>query len=101
MIVYNVTTKVDNSIVAAWLQWMQEEHIPALLATGCFTDARLLHLFESDDEEGITYAAQYHAASLEAYEQYLEKFAPDLRKATMEKWGNKLIAFRSVMKVVH
>ncbi len=53
MIIYNVTTKVDHSIAAIWLQWMKEEHIPEIKATGCFANARILQLIEVDAAAGL------------------------------------------------
>ena len=53
MFIYNVTVKVDHSIAADWLQWLLNEHIPEILATGCFKDAKVLQLLEQDDEEGL------------------------------------------------
>jgi hypothetical protein len=100
MIIYNVTIKADHSIAAEWLDWMKKEHIPDVIATGCFTQARIFHLFEADDEEGITYVVQYHADSLYSYNQYITEFADEIRKRGIDKWGNKFIAFRTVMRVV-
>ena len=50
MIVYNVTSKVTWAIHDEWLQWMKEEHIPEVVATGCFTHAQFLRclLYTSD-----------------------------------------------------
>lgn len=101
MMVYNVTIKVDHSIHAAWLNWLKEEHIPEMIATGCFTHAVTLHLFESDDEEGITYAVQYYVADKEAYERYISNYAEEMRARGKKKWGDSFIAYRTVMKVVH
>ncbi len=101
MLIYNVTVKVEHAIATGWLDWMQKEHIPDMINTGCFTHATMLHLYEQDDEEGITYAIQYHALSQPLYEKYIEEFAPILRKKAQEKWGDHFIAFRSVMKIVH
>lgn len=100
MIIYNVTIKVHGSIKTEWLVWMKEEHIPEVMDTGCFTAFTILHLLEVDDSEGPTYAIQYKAESKALYNQYIEKFAPILRQKTIEKWGDKFIAFRSVMQVV-
>lgn len=100
MFIYNVTSKVDHSISTAWLQWMKEEHIPEVIATGCFTKATILHLLETDDSEGPTYAIQYAAESKASYNRYIEQFAPAMRQKVMTKWGNKFIAFRSVMQVI-
>ena len=101
MIVYNVTIKVNHSIVTDWLTWLREEHIPDLIGTGCFSHATILHLIEADDEEGITYAVQYHAECKGLYNRYIEKFADEMRKKGMEKWGNQFIAYRTVMQVVN
>ncbi len=101
MILYNVTTKVEHSVADAWLIWLKEEHIPDIIATGCFTHATVLHLLEVDDTEGTTYAVQYHATGKALYNRYLEQFANEMRSKAMEKWGNKFIAFRSLMEVVH
>ena len=101
MIIYNVTIKVDHSIAEEWMSWLKNEHIPDLIATGCFTHATILHLLEADDTEGITYAVQYHAESKALYNRYIENFSEMMRKKATDKWGNKFIAFRYVMQVVH
>lgn len=100
MFIYNVTTKVDHSIWEAWLQWIKEEHIPDIIATGCFTRATIMQLLETDDSEGPTYAIQYAAESKAFYNRYIEQFAPVMRQKAFDKWGNKFMAFRSVMQVV-
>lgn len=101
MIIYNVTTKVNYSIAADWLTWLKEEHIPDIINTGCFSHAVILHLLEADDEEGITYAVQYHTENKAFYTRYVESNASLMRKKAMDKWGDKCIAFRSVMQVVN
>lgn len=101
MIVYNVTIKVEHSIADAWLSWLREEHIPGIIGTGCFTEATILQLLETDESDGITYAVQYLANSKALYNRYIREHADEMRKKATEKWGNKFIAFRSVMQVVH
>ena len=101
MIIYNVTTKVTHAICQPWLQWIKEEHIPDIINTGCFTNAAILQLLEVDDSEGPTYAVQYFAESKSQYNIYLEKFAPLMRQKAIEKWGDKFIAFRSIMQVIN
>ena len=101
MIIYNVTIKIDNSIAGAWLQWMKEEHIPDVINTSCFKKAIILRLIEVDDTDGPTYAIQYHAESKADYNRYIEKFADIMRKKVTDKWGDRFVAFRSVLQVVH
>lgn len=101
MLIYNVTTKVAHPVAASWLRWMREEHIPELVQTGCFSHAVILHLLENDDEEGQTYAVQYHTAGREDYQRYLDQFAETMRKKAIDKWKDQVISFRTLMQVVH
>jgi hypothetical protein len=100
MIVYNVTTKVDWSIADNWVQWMKEEHIPGILATGCFISSGFYKLLQVDDVEGETYTVQYFADNLAGYETYIKQYATAFRQEVMDKFGEKLIAFRSLMEQV-
>ena len=99
-LLYNVTIKVSHAIQSDWLRWMQEEHMEEVVSTGCFTQARLLHLVEADDEEGVTYAAQYEAATRADYERYIQLHAETLRKKGFDRWGDGFIAFRTLMQVM-
>lgn len=98
---YNVTVKVDASIADEWLKWINDEHIPDVINTECFTKATLLRLLEIDDSNGPTYTIQYLAESKSLYNLYIDKFADTIRHKSFEKWGNKFIAFRSVMQFVN
>ena len=101
MIIYNVTVKIEHVIANQWLLWLKNVHIPELIATGCFTHATILRLMEVDETDGPTYAIQYHAESKALYNRYIDKFSDDMRKKSIDKWGNQFIAFRSVMQVVN
>ncbi len=101
MIIYNVTITVDKSIANEWLTWLKDEHIPEVTGTGCFTSANILRLLDIDESEGPTFAIQYMAESKAHYNRYIEFFAGIMRQKSFEKWGDKFIAFRSVMQVVN
>jgi hypothetical protein len=100
MIIYNVTIKIEQSIADQWLQWLLNEHIPDIMQTGCFSSHKVVRLLEVDESEGPTYAIQYHADSKADYNRYIETHATSMRQKAFDKWGNRFIAFRSVMQVV-
>ena len=100
MIIYNVTIKVDSSIAERWLEWLLREHIPDVMSTMCFSGYKVVRLLETDDSEGPTYAVQYSAASKSDYNRYIEMHAPEMRRRSNDKWGDRFVAFRSVMEVV-
>lgn len=99
MIVYNVTIQVDHDIEKEWLEWMNNIHIPDVLATGCFLEGRISRLMV-DDETGITFSIQYTLESMQKLEEYQEKYAEKLQKEHADRYENKFVAFRTVMEVV-
>jgi hypothetical protein len=101
MIVYNVTCHLATDLEPAWLEWMRGEHIPEVMQTGCFTDCKILKLLtEAGDNEGINYAIQYTANSIENYNQYKDQFGPILQAKTKEKYGDTVLAYRSLLEVI-
>ena len=100
MFIYNVTLKIDHSIHEEWVKWMKEEHLPDVMKTGCFEKYQFVKLLDVDESEGPTYAAQYFAISKAQYNRYIDMYASKLRQDGMNKWGNKFIAFRTLMEVI-
>lgn len=101
MLIYNVTLKVDWLVHDAWLKWMQESYIPAMLATGCFEKHQLVRLLETDETEGVTYAIQYYAPDAGSYQQYMELYAPLLQQESKLKWKERVVHFGTLMQVVN
>lgn len=99
--IYNVTVKVEKGIAAVWLQWLMEVHVPEVLATGCFTGAKILKICDIDESDGETYAIQYGTNTRSDYENYIANHADLLRKKSFDQWGNKFVAFRTLMEVIH
>jgi hypothetical protein len=100
MIIYNVTIAVQWPIQKEWLAWMIDEHIPRVKATGYFVRHQMVRLLDVDETEGPTYAIQYFANDMEAYNNYIAQHSAALRKEGEEKWGNQFLAFRTLMEVV-
>jgi Domain of unknown function (DUF4286) len=100
MIIYNVTVNIDNSVSAEWLKWMQETHIPDVMATGMFVENRILRLIGDEDTGGTTYAIQYTAQNMEDYLRYRDEFAPALQKDALALFGDKFTAFRTLLETV-
>jgi hypothetical protein len=99
MIIYNVTINVDDNTHSAWLEWMQQIHIPDVLSTGLFTGYRLCRLLDVEDE-GATYSVQYSCKSLDEYHRYKAEHAPRLQQEALKKFGEKFTAFRTLLEVV-
>lgn len=99
MIIYNVTSNIDESIHDEWLKWIKE-HIPQVLATGKFEKATLTKVLVEEDMGGITYSVQYRSYSREALDAYYKEDAEKLRVEGMKKFADKMLAFRTELQII-
>ena len=100
MFIYNITCKVDISICTEWKRWQLDEHIPEIMSSKLFTDFKFYKLLDQDESEGETYVLQLFFLEKNNYETYINGFAPVLRDKAITKWGNRFIAYRTVMESV-
>ena len=61
MIIYNVTINIDDQVHDDWLSWMQSKHIPDMLATKKFVEAKMCNVLLEEVMGGSTYCIQYRA----------------------------------------
>jgi hypothetical protein len=99
MIIYNVTVNIDDSIQHDWVDWMRKVHIPDVLKTGCFHEARFTRVMV-DEQMGITYSIQYLCPSREVLQHYADNFAPKLQQDVKDRYEGKFNAFRTMLEVV-
>lgn len=98
MIIYNVTSTIDNSVHDKWLLWIKE-HIPQVLSTGCFIEAKLTKVLVDDDQHA-TYSVQYRAKSREDLERYYTTHAEGLRSDVLKHFADKVLSFRTELEVI-
>lgn len=98
MLIYEVTATVQPDLMAQYERYMREQHIPDVLASGCFAGARLVKAGEN------RYSIMYEVADRATLDRYMETHAPELRAdfarhfptgvelarevwTTLERWG--------------
>lgn len=100
MLLYNVTVTVDLEVHDDWLRWMRQKHIPDVLATGFFRGYRMSRLLQHEHPEAAIYTIQYEVESHEQLQRYWAERAPQLQREHQERYGERCLAFRTVMEVV-
>ncbi len=98
MIIYNVTVNIDHEVHDEWFNWMKTTHIPDVLDTGLFMEARFSKIL-AEESGGLSYSIQYLCDSHETLEQYQKEHAARLQQAHNEKYQGKFAAFRTLLKV--
>jgi len=99
MIIYNVTVNIDESIHDQWLSWIKN-HIPEVLATGKFYEAKLTRVLVEEEMGGITYAIQYRTKSRKDLNDYYQNHADHLKSDGLLKFGDKMLAFRTELEII-
>ncbi|WP_440879698.1 DUF4286 family protein [Tenacibaculum sp. C7A-26P2] len=99
MHIYNVTVNVDESIHDEWLVWI-EKHISEVLETGHFLSAKMTQVLVEEEMGGVTYSIQYSAKTYKDIKNYYKFSAEKLRGDGLKKFADKMLAFRTELKVI-
>ena len=100
MIIYNVTSCIDIKVYQDWLDWMQKTHIPAMLNTGKFFNARMVKVLDDQDPDSVTFSVQYYTSSKEMLERYYAEDAPRLRQESAALFADKILQFRTELEII-
>ncbi|MFL9844206.1 DUF4286 family protein [Flavobacterium rhizosphaerae] len=100
MIIYNITSSVEKSIHDEWMNWMLEDHIPKVMETGKFYEIRIIKVRGDEAHGDTTYSIQYMLENQEQLNDYYKNYAPALRNHVKEKFGQKVLQFRTELEIV-
>ncbi len=99
MYIYNVTINIEETVHDEWLNWMQDEHIPDMLATGKFSKALLSKVLVEEEMGGVTYSVQYTTSNKQTLQKYYNEDADRLRSES-NRFAGKFVAFRTELEIV-
>lgn len=101
MILYNVTCLVADEIHDDWMEWMKNEHLPEVMATGKFVSHKMYRIDpHSGEDTGTSYSIQYTLESRELYHDYAQNHGPALKEKTLRRFGDQVMAFRTILEEV-
>lgn len=100
MIIYSVTISVDEAVEEEFVSWMRKIHIPDVMNTGRFISCRFSKLISHKEEGSVSFSAQYTCHSAYDLNDYKMNYAKELQKKSLEKFADKMHAFRSELEVI-
>ncbi|EON75183.1 hypothetical protein ADIS_4354 [Lunatimonas lonarensis] len=101
MIVYNITISVDRKIEGEFIRWMKDTYIPMVLNTGYFFDYRFLRLLNHPEEgEGVNFATQFYAETMEKMMGFENQQAHLVQEALEKRFQGEFVFFRSLLESV-
>lgn len=99
MIIYNVTLSVEPGIEEEFIPWLKEVHIPEVLDTGLFIKAEFFRVIQDmSSKTSNSYAVQYRLEDWGKFDLYQKEHAKALQQKTIEKYGEKVLAFRTFLE---
>lgn len=100
MILYNLTVRIDHDIEQEWLEYARKNYIVSVMKTGLFFDAKIFRLLTEPDNEGITYALQFFARSMDEVEKYLSEHAQKITTDHLVRFKNRHVAFNTLLESI-
>lgn len=97
---YVVYLLIDGGRATDWVKWMVDDHIPAVLATGCFLRASLVRDAAADKHGRVGYRVYFRSATDEDMDRYETEFQRRLQAEHSERYGGMFTARREVLPVV-
>lgn len=97
MFIYTVKLKIKYALKEEFAQYLYKEHLPEVVATGCFISSSL----EIDTTNNGEMIARYACNSQEIFDEYIEKHANLMRKKVIEKYPDAILnAERNFSKII-
>lgn len=100
MYIYNITTNIEGTQEKKWLDWMQQTHVPEMLATGKFSSAKMCKVLVEEEMGGVTYSVQYMVENLEILEEYHKTDAPILKNKVNAMFAGQFVYFETEMQLI-
>ena len=100
MIPYNVTYHVAPEIEKQWLEWMNEKHLPEIMATGFFSSAMVLKIYDGFEVMETAYAIQYSAKNHEDLDRFLKENKQKLKLQSLKLFGENVLQFSTQLEVL-
>lgn len=97
MLLYNITTIIEDKSASEWLSWTKDVYIPNVMSTEKYISNRILKVVDSPNE-GVTYCLQFIAESVIDHQNYQDEFAPEHDKLAEETFKGRCVTYRTLME---
>lgn len=100
MYIYNVTFNIEQEVYSECLEWMKETHIPQMLQTNLFTNAKVLRVMVDEPMGGVTFSVQFYAKDKQSLERYYAEYCESFKIKQRQRFNDQLVSFSTDLKVL-
>lgn len=99
MIIYSLTTAIEESIENKWVKFMEVTQIPIIMKTGLFVDYRFVRVIPSKGVD-LSFNLQLRCKSHAELSEFRSKHEPALERVVKQHFEGKYASFQSVLDQV-
>lgn len=100
MIVYNTTFHIENEVLEDCLLYLKKTYIPKAAASGFLSRPYLRRVLQVEEEEGSSFAVQFHVKNVDTLNYWLEQEGRILQKDLAWRFGSKMVGFTTLMEEI-
>lgn len=98
MIIFNTTYHVEDEVHSDYLTFIRDSFIPKALESGFLMEARLARIVPQYNEPGTSYSLQFRVKNSDTLQFWLNESGDLLNKALVDKFGNKVLSFVTLLE---
>jgi len=96
-----MTVLIDHEVHEGWTSWMINDHIPEIMDTHCFESWKISKVLGADESQGINYAVQFVAPSMQKFEEYSDLHLQRFQEEHTRMYREKYVAFRTLLETIY
>lgn len=100
MHILNTTFVVHHSVDSSFVDWVRDVYMPAMQASGVFSDVTVMRVMAEIDPDTVNYAVQARTDRFPEAIKWRDEVSSALRDGIFLKTGEKVLSFSTEMEVV-
>ncbi len=100
MIIYNTTFNVAPGKEEIFIEFLKQEYILDCLNSKLVRNPKFMKLLGDLPDEGSTYSLQFDCQNIDDYMAFETEDVPVLQDGIIEKYGDQILFFTSVLEVI-
>ena len=100
MIIYNTTFHIEKEAHIACVDYLKKEYIPQAGSSGFLLNPRLRRVLQNEENEGESYAVQFHVKNVDTLNFWLKREGMALQQTLVTKFGPKVAGFTTLLEEV-
>ncbi len=100
MYIYNTTFCLEDSVLDAWKQWLDEEYIPLMTGDGSFSELHILRVLTENAGDALSVSVQFSVETLVKIDRWRKQKEQLLAASVNRLFGTKVLYFSTVLEVL-